>query len=89
MNLEIPVVHLNGTSKESLIEGYVNASEAVRAAIVALGEAAPNQRDYYLRPGTFERAEEQHMSRLQRLIDVMQELRELAEGVDQQAGKAH
>lgn len=45
--LVIPTIHLNGTGKETLLREYVNAMNAVEAAIVALQEVTCHGRDYY------------------------------------------
>ena len=42
-----PLVHLNGSSAQTLLDGYEAASRALSAALTALEEAAPNARDYY------------------------------------------
>lgn len=44
-----PMLHLNGSDGETLFAALAHASGAVRAAEVALGNAAPNARDYYVR----------------------------------------
>jgi hypothetical protein len=47
-----PIVNMNGTSKASLLDGYLKCREAVDTAIVALGDATPHGRDY---PGADDR----------------------------------
>ncbi len=42
-----PVIHLNGTSAESLLEQFQNAARALRAASAKISDAWPNGRDYY------------------------------------------
>lgn len=42
-----PTVHLNGTSREQLLEPVREALEAARKLEAALQAAAPNGRDYY------------------------------------------
>jgi hypothetical protein len=42
-----PTIHLNGTSRERLAEGYADAASKLREAISALAAAGPNRRDYY------------------------------------------
>jgi hypothetical protein len=42
-----PTVHLNGTSKERLLEAMREAHEALWLAICALKETYPHGRDYY------------------------------------------
>lgn len=60
----LPIVHRNGTSRDALIAERAEAGRAVRAALIALGEMAPNARDYYPEPGLFERARAQHDARV-------------------------
>jgi hypothetical protein len=43
----LPTIHKNGTSKDTLIEQYMEASNALYSAILAMQAAAPNARDYY------------------------------------------
>jgi hypothetical protein len=45
--LAVPTIHLNGTSRESLMEDLLGAYHALTEAIAALGRACPNGRDYY------------------------------------------
>jgi hypothetical protein len=45
-----PTVHLNGTSRAMLLEGYTKAYEAVRGAAEALASVEFNARDYYVQP---------------------------------------
>jgi hypothetical protein len=78
-----PTVHLNGTSRDALREGYCKATAAIRAAGNALAEAGPNARDYYPQgPGAFEAARAQHQSRLDRLAAVREELYQILESLD-------
>jgi len=44
--LVIPVVNINGTSKEELLEQYNEAINAIVSAIEAVGECRPHGRDY-------------------------------------------
>jgi hypothetical protein len=43
----IPTAHLNGTDEGTLCKQYENVLEALRAAQLAVMQAAPNGRDYY------------------------------------------
>lgn len=45
--LSPPLVHMNGTSRDSLLAGYMAAIEALQAALPALRATHPNGRDYY------------------------------------------
>ena len=42
----LPVVNLNGATKESLVDARIDARAAIQAAMKALGECSPNGRDY-------------------------------------------
>lgn len=79
-NVTAPMVHLNGTSRRELTEQYENAARAVRDALKAVGESAPNGRDYYLQ-GTLPQAQREHESRITRLASVLDELEQLFEEV--------
>lgn len=75
-----PTIHLNGTGRASLSEGYREAGIAVNAAIDAMSEAAPNARDYYVQgPAAIQAAQAEHVSRVKRLIAVRDELLALYE----------
>ena len=78
-----PTVHLNGTSREALLEGYIDCVNAVYHAIEVLQKNAPNARDYeyYFVPGTWAAALVQHEARLEKLESVLAELREIGEHV--------
>lgn len=81
--MKTPTIHRNGTGAQDLLEGYLQATATLRAAIEAVGRAGPNARDYYTQkdPGAFEIAREEHADRLNRLISVLKELEALAESV--------
>ncbi len=73
--MQLPCIHLNGTSKVSLITALCTASDALYVACKALRQTAPNGRDFYpLGPGAFSKAEEEHRSRLQRLDAIKAEI---------------
>lgn len=59
----VPIVHMNGTSEEELLELRRNFLWTIRKARDALTEMSPNGRDYYPTPGLFEKAMEQHRGR--------------------------
>ena len=81
-NITLPTVHLNGTSRDGLLEGYIAAMDAIRLARKALQSAAPHARDYYVQAGdTFCLAQNQHFVRLARLRETLDELNTLAEHV--------
>lgn len=74
-----PTVHLNGTSRSELMEGYANAAVAVQDAIAMVGaHAHPNGRDYYPQgPSAIATAMDEHASRIARLKAVHDELETL------------
>lgn len=43
----LPTVHLNGTGRKELSDGYMAAYQAARRAFDALADATCNARDYY------------------------------------------
>ena len=80
-----PCVHLNGTSADELLSVRGEARAALRAALDALRQCAPNGRDYYLQPGTLAQAEAQHRQRVQALERVQDELLAEMEAICEQA----
>lgn len=73
-----PTIHLNGTSKSSLIEQNRIARTVLRTSIEALREARPHARDYYPQNEfAFGHALSEHNSRMDRLESVLHELEEL------------
>lgn len=81
-----PVIHLNGTSREALMEQYLDARNAVEEAIVALGKAGPNPRDYYPVEGAFSEAIAEHAARVNALRVVSKQLYLIIEALDARAG---
>jgi hypothetical protein len=80
--IRLPTIHLNGTSKAALLDGYLDAVSAVFAATEALSEAAPNARDYYPQgDDAFKQAQDEHNARMMKLNSVLFELQQLAEHV--------
>jgi len=74
--LVLPIIHLNGTSREELLEQLEVAHSALLNALLAIKRSAPNGRDYYPVPGLLDRAIEQHGRRMRILTDLMRELEE-------------
>jgi len=75
-SLTLPIIHLNGSSKESLIDGLKEAWTALEEAEKVLRRHYPHDRDYYISPdpeaGSKARAE--HDSRLLRIKSVRNEI---------------
>lgn len=83
MSIQLPTVHMNGTSKAELLDTLGEASEALDAAYRAVKQAGPNGRDYYpLGPGEMARAVTEHESRLLRIDDLKAEIEALMNGID-------
>jgi hypothetical protein len=81
-NLAIPTIHLNGTSKDALLEGYCNAIDALHEAGRNVAAAYPNLRDYYVQgPDAGRIAVEQHEARMTKLREVIRELETIAEAI--------
>jgi hypothetical protein len=76
----MPIVHLNGTSREALLQGYIDCVNAVSHAIDVVRKNAPNARDYYLGAG-WPAAQTEHEARLEKLEAVLAELRVIGEHV--------
>lgn len=74
-----PIINLNGTSAENLIEEYKTAYLAVRAAVDALRQVTVHGRDFQTAPeGTYEKARAEQVARLEKLRQVEDELVSLA-----------
>jgi len=72
---QMPLVHLNGSGKDNLLQWREEAWEALDEARNALAAMFPNGRDYYpLGPEAFERAIEQHRRRQEAIQWVMDEI---------------
>ena len=64
MSPVIPIVHLNGSGREALINLRLDYYRKLGEAREALAEMAPHGRDYYPIPGLYELAREQHDRRM-------------------------
>ena len=78
-----PTIHINGTSRDSLLEGYGDAYHAMHQAREAVQNTAPNARDYYVNPdpSAYTAATAEHYARLKVINGVMEELVALADVV--------
>ena len=80
-----PTVHLNGTSAESLIEGYMEAAHALHEAGRKMAAAYPNGRDYYVQgAGAVDQACNEHEARMNALRGIIKDLEAIAENVSDQ-----
>jgi hypothetical protein len=73
-NVILPIIHLNGDRKETLVRHIEAAFDALSAAYDALKDCAPNGRNYYPAPGRMEDALAQHIARQEAVVGVMDSL---------------
>jgi len=80
--LTLPTVHINGSSRDSLLEDYMAAMDSIRLAMKAVQAAAPHPRDYYVQSNmSAHLARDEHVTRLARLRETLDELNTIAEHV--------
>jgi hypothetical protein len=79
-NIEIagPMVLLNGSGRELLLAGYLEALIPLQKSIDALGQIAPHGRDYPDQD-VYRQACAEHRARLQALKTIISDLGELAQ----------
>ena len=76
--MKIPTLHLNGTSRDSLLDPLGEVIGNITTAINSMSLIAPNARDYYVQlPGAFEAARSEHCDRVRRLIEVRDEIEQI------------
>ena len=79
--MQMPTIHLNGTSPDSLLGSYCTAMNALLDAIKTVEACAPNGRDYYVNGGDIKAACSEHANRVAKLVDVRRDLNTMAEHV--------
>jgi hypothetical protein len=77
--MQVPTIHLNGTSRSELLREAQAAHAAVEAAINAVRDMTVHGRDYYVQPraglaSPYTIAVHEHEQRLQRLFELQNEL---------------
>jgi hypothetical protein len=72
--LVLPQVNLNGTSRDALVAQQIEVLRALVALQHALAEAAPNGRDYQLRPAEFGPARDAWVERMQMVFAMHEEI---------------
>ena len=77
----LPIVHRNGTSRETLVEQRCEVGRALREVLHALAEMTPNGRDYYPVQGLLQQAEEQHRTRVETVKQLYEEINIEAEAI--------
>lgn len=86
--MRVPTIHLNGTSKERLLDQLTDAGLALSRALDELSEATPNGRDYYPQGATaFAEAMGEHKARVYKLREVYNELSALTEAIADKGAK--
>jgi hypothetical protein len=77
-----PTVHLNGTAKSDLVAQLESAIDSLFDAERKVSEAEPNGRDFYPQgPNVINQAIAEHVSRLNRLQSVRNELEQILESI--------
>jgi hypothetical protein len=84
MNLVLPIIHLNGSSKQALVEQRVACAQALRNAGDALAAMSPNGRDYYPQPRLMEQAAAQHRRRAETLNALLTEIEQEMLAIDRE-----
>ena len=82
----IPSIHLNGTSAKTLQDEIRKACSDLQMARMAVADLTVHARDHYVKAdlSSFTKARDEHVSRLQRLDDIYNELIELYKGITDQ-----
>ena len=81
--LSIPTVHMNGTSKNELLDQLSSVYEALDNVLDVMRNASPNGRDYYTQEhGSFEKAVTEHRHRALKVYAVRDEVETLIYCID-------
>lgn len=73
--LILPSVHLNGTSREMLLDGYTDAYRKLIEFREAFNSIEHNARDYYVQgPDAYYKARDQRDAERQRIAELMRYL---------------
>ena len=69
----LPTVHLNGTSRKMLQEGYDAVDDALHELFEAWGKVEFNARDYYVKgPEAWEKARETRIEMSKRIREIQE-----------------
>ena len=84
-----PTLHLNGTSKNQLLDDYCDMSQALNAAMEKMIENGPNGRDYYPQGElSLTQARQEHMDRIAKIHAVKAEIDQITEHIaDAEGGR--
>lgn len=76
MQITLPTVHLNGTSRQMLSDSYFNAYRKLQDAIRSFNEIEHNARDYYVQglgawpQATYQRIQmQEHLNAVQKYLE--------------------
>lgn len=81
VEIVLPIIHMNGNSRQSLLDEIQEAITALTEGLHRLAEMAPNGRNYYPAPGLLELAQAQHQQRLRALRTILKDLKYEAIGI--------
>jgi hypothetical protein len=84
-----PTIHLNGTSQNELLEGWLKINHALHETLDAMYREQPNGRDYYPQgPAAFLQAREEHEARILKIKDIQREIMQIVDYVaDAEGGR--
>ena len=78
----LPTIHSNGTGKQTLLDGYLDAYHAVDAAAESLRRVEFNARDYYVQgPNAWPEAVKERQAMFAKLESIKAELMTILEHV--------
>lgn len=73
-SLVTPQINLNGSSRKSLVEQQIDVLDAFNTLLKVMHAAAPNGRDYQLRPDEYRPARDAWFERMKIIDDMRQEI---------------
>jgi hypothetical protein len=84
--MKFPTIHMNGTSGKDLLEQNLAVQDALRQLLVAMANAGPNGRDYYvqLQQDGFNVAQDEHHARLAKVRELFTDYDQLVENISDQ-----
>jgi hypothetical protein len=82
--MQLPTIHMNGTSKRQLVEQLTDVSVRLDVAYEAMKKAAPNGRDYYPQgPEAMDRALVEFAKRLKAIDAVKEDIDAFINAIDE------
>lgn len=85
IHVTLPIVNMNGSTKQELMEQVWAQYIAVRAAYEAVCQSPPHGRDYQISPiGDYEKARAEYQERALAILKISQELEALYIGIREQ-----